>query len=165
MLIVLILKYLAAELKEVRTMPCEQRAHHVGEAFRVDASADEGRVVIGGWRILESDKAAEASWFSVELTRATAPWAFMRGEPFRIIASTELLASLVGLMVLMLESDARSETAATITMTAGTDNQGNARPDVDHEVPPGGRPHGARAPDEKEASRSSCTVAAAVAER
>jgi len=125
-LIILILKFLSEELREVRMMPCERRACHIGEAFRVDAGADEGRVRIGGWRTLESDKAATAPWFSVELTRANAPWAFMRGEPFRTIASTELLAALVSLMVLMPETDARSETAATLTLTAGTDNQGNS---------------------------------------
>ena len=50
----------------------------------------------------------------------------MRGEPFRTIASTELLASLVGLMVLVPETEARGERAATITLTVGTDNQGNS---------------------------------------
>ena len=68
----------------------------------------------------------EAPWFSIALTRATAPWAFERGEPFRTIASLELMATLVGLMILMPETEARSESAATLTFTAGTDNQGNS---------------------------------------
>jgi hypothetical protein len=125
-LIVLILKFLAAELKEVRMTACEKRASHKGEAFRIDAKAEGDCVVIGGWRTLESDKALEAPWFSIALTRATAPWAFERGEPFRTIASLELMATLVGLMILMPETEARSESAATLTFTAGTDNQGNS---------------------------------------
>ena len=60
------------------------------------------------------------------MTRKTAPWAFARGEPFQAIASLELLASLVGLMVLVPEGDPRGEAAATLTLSCGTDNQGNS---------------------------------------
>ena len=75
---------------------------------------------------MDSSKAAEAKWFSVALTRATAPWAFARGEPFRTIASLELLGTLVGLMTLMPETEKRGETSASLTLTSGTDNQGNS---------------------------------------
>ena len=107
-------------------MACEQRALHLGEAFRIDAKAEGDCVAIGGWRTLDSSKASEAAWFSVVLTRSTAPWAFARGEPFRAIASLELLGSLVGLMVLMPELEARGDRAATLTLTSSTDNQGNS---------------------------------------
>ena len=60
------------------------------------------------------------------LTRSPAPWAFARGEPFRTIASLELLGTLVGLMVLMPELESRGDRAATLTLTSGTDNQGNS---------------------------------------
>ena len=36
------------------------------------------------------------------------------------------MATLVGLMILMPETEARSESVATLTFTAGTDNQGNS---------------------------------------
>ena len=79
-LIVLILKYVAEELKEVRMMACEKRANHMAEAFRIDAKAEGDCVAIGGWRTLESSKAADATWFAVTLTRSTAPWAFARAS-------------------------------------------------------------------------------------
>ena len=40
----------------------------------------------------------EARWFSVRLNRRNAPWAFVKGEPFRVIASLELVAVLVAVM-------------------------------------------------------------------
>ena len=125
-MVVLILKYLAAELREVRAMACERRATHLGEVFRMDAKAEGDNVVIGGWRSINGTKAADAAWFSVTLTRSTAPWAFARGEPFRAIASLELLGTLVGLMVLVPEAAAIGETAASLSLTCGTDNQGNS---------------------------------------
>ena len=127
MLLILVMKYLSEELKGSHTMPCERRAYDMGEVFRMDAKAKGDTVVIGGWRTARGTKAKEASCFSVQLTRATAPWAFARGEPFRTIASLELIGTLVGLMVLVPEGEAfRGETSATITLTCGTDNQGNA---------------------------------------
>ena len=62
----------------------------------------------------------------MSLTKATAPRAFSRGEPFRIIAALELLGTLVSLIVLMPEVEARGESAALITMSCSTDNQGNS---------------------------------------
>ncbi len=41
------------------------------------------------------DKGA-SRWFSVELTKDKAPWAYERdGQPFRVIAALEAIASLV----------------------------------------------------------------------
>ena len=64
-----------------------------------------------------------ARWFSLELTRKTAPWAFSRGAPFRPIAALELFASLVSLMVFgdALEEDTRG----VLHLTGLTDNAGN----------------------------------------
>lgn len=125
-MILLIMKYLAKELLEVRMMPCEQKAQQLGEVFRMDAKAEGDTVVIGGWKSQGGCKTSEAPWFSVALTRATAPWAFARGEPFRTIASLELLGSLVGLMVLVPRTEQRGETAAVLSLSCGTDNQGNS---------------------------------------
>ena len=125
-MVVLILKYLAGELASFRTMPCQKRANFLGEVFRLDAKAEGDTVAVGGWRSAGGAKAAEAKWFSVSLTRATAPWAFARGEPFRAIAALELLASLIGLMVLVPECEAAGETSAILTLSCGTDNQGNS---------------------------------------
>ena len=125
-MVVLILKYLAKELEDFHTMPCQKRANFLGEVFRLDAKAEGDTVAVGGWRSANGAKTADAKWFSVSLTRATAPWAFARGEPFRAIASLELLASLIGLMVLVPEGAAAGETSAILTLSCGTDNQGNS---------------------------------------
>ena len=125
-MVVLIMFYLSKELKTMRAMPCVVRAAQLGEIFRVDAKAEGDTVAIGGWRSADGTKAADASWFSVSLTRSNAPWAFARGEPFRTIASLELLASLVGLMVLVPEGEGKGDAAGTLSLSCGTDNQGNS---------------------------------------
>ena len=50
-MILIIMKYLAEELKENFMMICEDRAQHLGEVFRMDAKAEGEKVVIGGWRV------------------------------------------------------------------------------------------------------------------
>ena len=50
------------------------------EAFRVDAKAEGEKVVIGGWESLGRSDTSEARWFSMELSRKSAPWAFAKGE-------------------------------------------------------------------------------------
>ena len=95
-MILLILKYLARELRETRSMPCSDKARQLGEVYRMDAKAEGQTVVIGGWKSEGGCKTKDAAWFSLELTRKTAPWAFERGEPYRTIASLELMGTLVG---------------------------------------------------------------------
>ena len=106
-------------------MPCEVRARHLGEVFRMDAKAEGDTVVIGGWLSAEGARTKDARWFAVQLTRKSAPWAFARGEPFRTIASLELLGSLVGMMVLVPPMKLKGETSGVMTLSCGTDNQGN----------------------------------------
>ena len=69
---------------------------HLGEAFRGDAKAAGMEVIVGAWECWGGVPPAQARWFSVALTKTTAPWAFHRGEPFRTIASLELFTSLLG---------------------------------------------------------------------
>ena len=106
-------------------MPCEVRARQLGEVFRMDAKAEGDTVVIGGWLSQNGTRTTDARWFSVQLTRKSAPWAFARGEPFRTIASLEVLGSLVGMMVLAPPAAAKRETSGVMTLSCGTDNQGN----------------------------------------
>ena len=61
----------------------------MGEVFRLDAKAGNGMVAIG--KMPEFVRPSGSDWFVLELTRATAPWAFARGKLFRIIAWLELL--------------------------------------------------------------------------
>ena len=108
--------------------PCREVSKDRGELFRLDAKAEGNSVAIGGWRTAGATRTREAAWFSVVLTRVNAPWAFARGEPFRTIASLELLGALVGVMVLLPLSDwSRSaDSTGYLTFGCGTDNQGNA---------------------------------------
>ena len=67
----------------------------------------------------------DAEWFSVELNRINAPWAYLKGEPFKAIAALELFGTLVSLRVF----GKRWPTAARgmIQVTAATDNKGNSQ--------------------------------------
>ena len=125
-MILLIMRYLAEELRGNHMMPCESRAEHLGEVFRLDAKAEGEKIVIGGWRVRGDGDTKQAEWFSLALTRATAPWAYARGDPFRTIASLELLGALVSLVVLVPVSERRGDASALISMTCSTDNQGNS---------------------------------------
>ena len=125
-MILLILRFLAAELGRRRMSRCASKTKDVGEIFRLDAKAEKEEVAIGGWRCRGTTRTAEASWFAVKLNRRNAPWAFARGEAFRTIASLELLGVLVSVMVLMPNDDEASESLGSISLTCGTDNLGNS---------------------------------------
>ena len=59
------------------------------------------------------------------LDRKSAPWAFSKGEPFKVVAALELYATLLCVMAF---GDAWSKAASGgITITGATDNQGNSQ--------------------------------------
>ena len=91
--------------------------------LRVDAKA-EGDQGIGGWGVPESNNTFDARWFSVVLNRKNAPWAYLKGEPFRNIASLELVAVLVA-AILFGDRVAKHTHRKRLTLTASTDNLGN----------------------------------------
>ena len=93
------------------------------EAFRVDAKAEGECIVIGGWEIPRYKTGERGRWFSIRLNRRNAPWAYMKGEPFRNIASLELTAVLVA-VVLFGDDLADTESLNTLTLSASTDNLG-----------------------------------------
>ena len=99
------------------------RASSLGTAFRADAKAQGASVCVGGWECLRGRRPSEARWFSVELTKTTAPWAFSRGEPFRTIASLELFATL--LCVVAFGDQWPRGAGGSIMLQGITDNQGN----------------------------------------
>ena len=102
-------------------MPVSVRA--LGEAFRADAKAQGQTVILGGWECLGGARPGEARWFSVRLDRKNAPWAFAKGEPFRVVAALELYATLVSVMVFGDRWPAGASGQVTIGGT--TDNGGN----------------------------------------
>lgn len=71
----------------------------LGEIFRVDAMADQDGVAIGGWETYSTNTTMQARWFHVKLTRKNAPFLYLKGEPFRTISTSELLAVTVAIMV------------------------------------------------------------------
>ena len=87
-------------------------------------------VVVGGYQSHTGTGAqiaySEAKWFLLTLDRKNAPWAYERGEPFRSIASLELLGTLLGVM-LLLDDDHEGGATHTARISVGglTDNIGN----------------------------------------
>ena len=124
-MILLIMQFIIKEVKREKMARCPSKARDLGEVFRFDAKAEGENVAIGGWRCVGAAGTREAKWFAVKLNRRNAPWAFSRGEAFRTIASLELLGVLVGVMVLMPEVQYDCESLGSVSLTCGTDNQGN----------------------------------------
>ena len=78
---------------------------------------------LGGWEVRNGVDPREAKWFTIKITRKMAPWVFSGGEPFRKIATLELLATLLCVLAFPPpEKGARNE---VLTLSAGTDNLGN----------------------------------------
>ncbi|MEE3098260.1 MAG: hypothetical protein VX463_00690, partial [Pseudomonadota bacterium] len=125
----LVFLWLAEELSARRLTDCRgiRPPHFLGELFRVDAKAQGLTVCLGGWYTGPDPCAKTAAWFSVQLTPETAPWAYEKGpppgEPFRAIASLELLAVLVATVTLLPE-DMVQGVRGHVGFAAGTDIQG-----------------------------------------
>ena len=122
--IAFIFEFLAAELRgEGRVSQVRIVAADLGIAFRADAKAEGQCVRLGGWECLGNTLPAHARWFSVDLNKVNAPWAFSRGEPFRTIASLELFATLLCVVTF---GDAWPVGASDDVLLQGiTDNLGN----------------------------------------
>ena len=132
LLVVLVAKYLRSCLKQRRAQPCARRAVPGLDPWRIDAKAEGQLVVLGGWEPVRDaagklDKGA-SRWFSVELTKDTAPWAYERdGQPFRVIAALEAMASLVSFVLFAPEPRTQSGPATVVTVLPEfTDNRGSS---------------------------------------
>ena len=119
----LVMKYVLKMLEgghNLQSVGSKQRVYR--ELFRTDAKADGESVCVGGWAVADGTDTKACRWFSEQLTRENAPWAFIAGEPFRAIASLEMLATLAAMVVFGLKTDA----CGAIMCSAATDNLGNA---------------------------------------
>ena len=96
-----------------------------GEVFRIDAAADHDGISIGGWEVHGGKKPEEARWFSVQVTRRTFPWLYLKGEPFRTIAAAELLAVTVAVMAFKEKAPWRNADGR-FSITGFTDNASNS---------------------------------------
>ena len=96
-----------------------------GEVFRVDAMASEQGIMVGGWETYETSDPRKARWFSVALTRKNCPWLYIRGEPHRTIAASELLA--VTLAVVLFGPLAKwKQKHGRLVISGFTDNASNS---------------------------------------
>ena len=102
-----ILWWISRMFFQSRMKVCITNTEHLGELFRVDAKAEGSLIVLGGWTTGPDPCTRTARWFSAELNPEIAPRAYLKGEPFKVAASLELMAS------------------KQWGFSAGTDNQGN----------------------------------------
>lgn len=103
-----------------RTRPVGPLQEARRELFRADAKAEGEVICIGGWAVEDGPDTKSCRWFSERLTRSNAPWAFLAGESFRAIASLELFATLVSLVLFK-----PACYKGSMKISAGTDNLGN----------------------------------------
>ena len=122
--VVILLEFVREEVQRSPMRPVEPLEKSPVDVFRVDAKAAGEEIVIGGWETGLSPDQRTARWFSFRLNRKIAPWAYLRGDPFRNIATLELIGVLAAVMVLAPGSNwARG--GAKVTLTALTDNLAN----------------------------------------
>ena len=121
----LILLWVSKQLaKDLRLQITPTLPSNGGPIFKSDAKAEAGRATIGGWFCGNGTKPKDAPWFFVELFEQTSPWVLAKaGDPQRIIATLELLGSL--LCLVLFDFKATSTCRVVQTITGSTDNLGN----------------------------------------
>ena len=122
--VIILLEYVSEEVARKPTRPLEPLRSSPLDIFRVDAKAAGEEIVIGGCETWEQRPQAQSRWFSFHLNRKNAPWAYLRGDPFRAIASLELIGVLAAVMVFAPGAKWASG-EARVSLTALTDNLGN----------------------------------------
>ena len=118
------LTWVRNQLAEGRHTSSGRKPAEYGLLFKADAKAEEKRVVLGGYSCHQGEDLKLAAWYSLELTEAQAPWLFSKGHGSRTVAASELLASL--LCVVLLAPPFPKEGRGMIRVTGVTDNQGNS---------------------------------------
>ena len=89
-------------------------------SFFTDAKAEDGRAWIGGF--FELVDGCQGPWFSLEVTPEWAPWAFAKGDPGKVIAALELLATLEGVRLWV---PGNAKKTSRVAIRGYTDNQSN----------------------------------------
>lgn len=94
------------------------------EWFRTDAKAEGGKAFIGGWQIMGNTPPSRAKWFAMQITVEEAPWVFVKqGDPQRVIAALELLATMVAMV--LFDPEFLMGGRSSCALTSSTDNKGN----------------------------------------
>ena len=122
--VALLLTYVMKQVEGDPMVKVKEIERRAVEAFRIDAKAEGEKVVIGGWESMGASQTHGSRWFSMSLDRKSAPWAFVKGEPFRSIAALELTAVLVAVKLFCVDGVWKDK-RATLTLTAYTDNVSN----------------------------------------
>ena len=74
---------------------------------------------MGGWEFRGGRNSKDARWWAFEVKQEVFPWLYCKRDPKRIIASLEMLATIICVMVF------GDEGSYTGCFTGGTDNQSN----------------------------------------
>lgn len=122
--VVILLEFVSMEVERCPMRAATRPPVLEGDCFRIDAKAAGEEIVIGGWESYGNVHTKQARWFSIALSRRTVPWAYLRGDPFRAIASLELLAVLTAIMLFSRDApwkDGRRK----VVLPAFTDNLSN----------------------------------------
>ena len=82
-------------------------------------------MVIGGWEIPEDGGTEEARWFSMQLTRRNAPWAFLKGEPFREYLISGVDGGLLMAVIFFGDDPEKFKLSGAMRISGTTDNLGN----------------------------------------
>ena len=125
--VLIVLRWLRDRIRARRAHPIHRRATLKNAVLRVDAKAEGLAVAVGGWAPFHDEEGCivvgKSRWFSVRLTEASAPWAFVRGSPARAISTLELLATTLGLVLLAPPELNVQGVAGTVAVTGLTDSQ------------------------------------------
>ena len=125
-LVTLILEYLRDRLvRGARALRCWRIPNEAPLLFMADAKAEDDRVVIGGWCCTDGGP-RDARWFSLEFWPCDWPELFTRVRNQSLIATWELMASLVSLVLFLpLDNDATATdfTTAQFAVTGVSDNK------------------------------------------
>ena len=122
--VLFILRWLAEQFENGnRTMVVPDLPKEGGELFRSDAKAEDGEAALGGWECKDNTLPKQARWFYCKIDREHFPWAFVKdNNPQRVIATLELLGTLLSVMVFDYNHTCFQRNHCTIT--GDTDNQG-----------------------------------------
>ena len=119
-----ILQWISEKIKAGgRLMKTPDLPRRGGELFRSDAKAEDGKASVGGWECKDGTGTKEARWWYLEITKSDFEWAFAKeNDPQRVIATLELLGTLLSIILFNYKSS--DMWASSCTISADTDNQG-----------------------------------------
>ena len=92
------------------------------EIFRTDAKAQGSELWVGCWCCADHQSPSKCRWFPEKIDHVKFPIFSMAGQPYRSIASLELLSTLIG--ILLFKPEGRS--SGVNVCSAATDNRGNS---------------------------------------